>query len=121
MNGEKLNILPSLIVSISLIICAFILRDAYLDRGYPAPEIPYISADLSQLSNSLKLSNKDTLTLTDAADYLGIEEKVLSTMIHENKLEDFPYSVIDGKFIFSKKALDEWVYRTVDTNLIIER
>lgn len=107
---EKNNnlLIGAIIISIALIICASILKDAYVNKGIPSQSSPYINLDITGLKEAL--SDRDTLIGHDVAVYLGIDYDDLKQMLYQDKLKDIPYIRIKGEFIFSKKALDEWLY-----------
>ena len=65
--------------------------------------------DISQLENALKMTGKDTLTVSEAAGYLGIKEEEFSSMIYTGKLDEIPFVNINGTIVFSKKALNGWL------------
>ncbi len=109
MSESRGNIFSFFILAAAMIICAVILKDAYLGRGYPSPSIPYINMDISQLENALKTADKDTLTVSEAAGYLGIKEEEFSSMIYAGKLDEIPYVNINSTIVFSKKALNDWL------------
>lgn len=98
------------VLAISLVVSAVIIRDAYMAK-VEAPSIPYINADLSKVENAL--SNRDSMMLYDLAAYLGINTENLAAfkeMIEKNKIEGLPYIKINGNFVFSKRAVDQWLY-----------
>lgn len=108
MNENRGNILIAFIIAGAIIICALILKDAYLNKGYPSPDIPYINMDLSRLENILK-PTKDALTVQEAADYLGVKQEDFISMLYSGKLDEIPYVNIKSTIVFSKKALDDWL------------
>jgi hypothetical protein len=73
------------------------------------------------LKNKHQISNKslEVLSLTEASDYLKISEKTIKQIIRqEDKVLSesgtfsgmmFPYTEVNGQYIFSKKSLDKWV------------
>ena len=109
-------IFASIIFSISLIICAFILKDAYMSKTVP-PSLPYISADLSQLRDALVYD--DVMLLDEAGAYLGYNYESMGefrSLVGYNKIPGLPYTKLSGKIVFSKKALDEWLYNAAKQN-----
>lgn len=114
-KGNK-NIAVSIILSLALIACAIILRDAYLNKTMPQ-SIPYINADLSTLSNALQ--EDDTMLLEEAGYYLGYSTENMGdfrALVGQNKLEGLPYTRLSGRIVFSRKALDEWLYNAAKQN-----
>ncbi|MDR7237554.1 helix-turn-helix domain-containing protein [Neobacillus drentensis] len=80
--------------------------------------------------NALKPNNvemaltDDTLSISEAADYLKISEDSIKKIIilEEKSIEQggsfsmmFPYSKIYDQYVFSKKSLDQWVQEKVKT------
>jgi hypothetical protein len=73
------------------------------------------------LENEADVSNKplEVLSLTEASTYLKISEQTIKQIIRqEDKILSesgtfsgtmFPYTEVNGQFIFSKNALDKWV------------
>ena len=47
-----------------------------------------------------------TLTMREAADYLGISYWLINQLV---KKKQIPYSKVGGKFLFRVKALDEYL------------
>ncbi|SDN74356.1 hypothetical protein SAMN05518871_107109 [Psychrobacillus sp. OK028] len=62
---------------------------------------------------------EEVLSISEAADYLGISEKSIKEIIIREKLHlnnfgsysgmMLPYSKVYGEFIFSKNSLDLWI------------
>jgi len=50
----------------------------------------------------------DILELSDAANYLKISEGDLLYLVRENSV-GIGYAQINGKYIFSKEGLDQWL------------
>ncbi|MEY2194233.1 helix-turn-helix domain-containing protein [Neobacillus sp. BF23-41] len=85
------------------------------------------------IGNALKQDNvemkitEDTLSISEAADYLKIsEDSIKKIIIQEEKTIEqggafsmmFPYSKIYDKYVFSKKSLDQWVQEKVKTQSV---
>lgn len=120
MDLGKGLITGSIIISVASIICVNILKD-HLGR-MPIPQtqsIPYINADLSKLENVLTNRDKNALTINEAAVYLGIKEEDFRSMVYGGKLKDIPYVDIAERIVFSKKALDEWLYDSAKLHFVI--
>lgn len=71
----------------------------------------------ASLTGSLSVSNmesyknvSDVLQTYDAGIMLGYEQDNLIQDIKSGKLEGIPYIEVGDHYIFSKKALEEWVY-----------
>jgi hypothetical protein len=56
-------------------------------------------------------NNSDVLQAYDAGVMLGYEYNAFIQDINNGKLEGIPYLEIGDHYIFSKKALEEWVYK----------
>lgn len=56
-------------------------------------------------------SSKEILTISEAADYLGISEDKLNGIINgsEGNKTGIPNTRIGNEYLFSRKALSEWV------------
>jgi len=54
--------------------------------------------------------NSDVLMPYDAGAMLGYQSDEFIQMIKDGKLEGIPYVDLGDHYIFSKKALEEWVY-----------
>jgi hypothetical protein len=81
--------------------------------------------------NALKPDNvemtltDDTLSISEAADYLKISEDSIKRIIKIERVTKeqsgsfdgmmFPYSKIYDQYVFSKRSLDQWVQETVKT------
>ncbi len=82
------------------------------------------------LKNKSQVSNKSlgVLSLSEASDYLKIREQIIKQIIRqEDKVLSesgtfsgmmFPYTEINGQYIFSKKSLDKWVEEASESRLI---
>lgn len=80
----------------------------------------YIGVSLKEVANkSTHIDSQviDILELDEAAKYLRLSEGDLLYLIIEND-QDINYIEINGKYIFSKQALHEWVR---STQLKVER
>ena len=72
----------------------------------------------STINGSLNVSNSDynnkiesdVLLIYDAEIMLGYEPNTLRQDIQKGKLEGIPYTKVGTQYLFSKKALEEWVY-----------
>lgn len=61
------------------------------------------------MNDSYNIDN-DILQTYDAGAMLGYNESDLIRDIENGKLEGLPCTKIGGHYIFSKKALEEWIY-----------
>jgi hypothetical protein len=55
-------------------------------------------------------ADKDILMLYDAGAMLGYDPGEFIQDIKNGKLEGIPFIQVGDRYIFSKKALEEWVY-----------
>ena len=116
--NERKSLVSSIIISIALIVCVFILRDAYISKGYPSSQSSHINMDLSQVNQALTFANRDALVLYDAAAYLGLKQATLAAMLRQEKISG-TYILINGNYVFSKKALDEWLYLKAKEHFVV--
>ena len=110
MSKDKL--LPASIVflGISLIISAKIISNGLEINGRFAGE--GVSIGLNNINNTMNADNsKDILTISEAADYLGISEDKLNKIINgsDGNKTGIPHTTIGNEYLFSRKALNEWV------------
>lgn len=87
-----------------------------------------LKQDNPQKQDCEKLTTTDdNLSLSEAAEYLKISEDSIKKIILQEKktIEQggsfsgmmFPYSKIYDQYVFSRKALDQWVQETVKTQI----
>lgn len=55
-------------------------------------------------------ANKDILMVYDAAAMFGYQEENFIRDIENDRLEGLPFTQIGGRYIFSRKSLEEWLY-----------
>lgn len=121
MDQNKGVVWGSIILAITAIICVSMFKDAYMKKSVPQPQtsIPYINADVSKLEGLFKNQDKDALTVAEAASYLGIKQEIFTYMVYNEQLKDLPYVNLGGSIVFSKKALDEWIYNSSKSHVVI--
>ncbi|GAA0086411.1 hypothetical protein UT300007_28510 [Clostridium sp. CTA-7] len=110
MSKEKLLPISIFCLSLSIIISASIISNGMQNNGRFIGE--GISQGLFNITNTISqennnLDSKDSLSLDEASQYLGISQERLTQVIIKD--ESIPCVQISGQFIFSKKALDKWV------------
>ncbi|MDB1933061.1 helix-turn-helix domain-containing protein [Clostridium tertium] len=111
MLKEKLLPISIFSLAISLIISASIIANGMENNGQFIGD--GISQGLFNITNTINqennsnLDSKDILSLDEAARYLGISQERLTQVIIKD--DSIPCVQISGQFIFSKKALEEWV------------
>lgn len=122
MDEVRVKLFSSIVIAVSLVICAFILKDAYIKKGYPPvpASAPTVNVDLTKVEEALRLGGKDVLTAAEAAQYLGIKEDDFTTMLYNKKLDSLPYVNIAGRIVFSKKALNDWMEKAAKTHVSIK-
>lgn len=62
----------------------------------------------NQNNNNLTMNNKTMLDFVDTYRYLNISEDDLNKLV-ANPDTKIPYLKISGKYVFNKKALDQWL------------
>lgn len=67
------------------------------------------------LSGSFSMSGysreeSDVLIPYSAGQMLGYDQDALIFDIENGKLEGIPYTIVGDNYIFSKKALEDWIY-----------
>jgi hypothetical protein len=76
-----------------------------------------LNGSLSVVSNSDSNYNaNDILQGPDAGAILGYDYNAFIQAIKDGKLEGIPYIDLGDHFVFSKKALEEWVYKIQSNN-----
>lgn len=118
MNKDKLLPASIIFLGISLIISAMIISNGLEINGRFSGE--GISIGLNNINNTIydtinKIMNSDNskeiLTISEAADYLGISEDKLNKIINgsDGNKTGIPHTTIGNEYLFSRKALNEWV------------
>lgn len=111
----KEKILP--ISILCFIVSAKIIASGMRDNGSNISSgLNNISQGLNGISNTIySIKNQDNLisrkqiyNITDAANYLGISQFELESIV-ENKDSGIPYVKVNDKYIFNKDALDKWM------------
>ncbi|QLY78452.1 DNA-binding protein [Clostridium intestinale] len=101
---DKLLAISIICLSFSLIIAASIIGRAI--KTAPVSYFPNgLSVDLRQPQQT---TNEKTYNLQTAAEYLGIAEFQLKSII-DDEHNDLPYTKVGDTYIFSKGALDKWL------------
>lgn len=93
-----------LIISISLIICSYMLQDSNLLRNGVHTE----GSSFSVPSN-LNFNQNDVMQIDDVCTYLGIDATALKDAIEKNELPGLPYIKLGDNYLFSRKQIDIWV------------
>jgi excisionase family DNA binding protein len=105
-----------LCLSISIVVSAFIIANAMKNTGDNiSGGLASISGGINNIAGTVNNTNnrnltysRNTLTLSTAATYLGINELRLKEII-ENKDSGIPYIKLGESYILSKDALDKWM------------
>ncbi len=69
----------------------------------------FIGSEISRINSSIKevqAKEKNILSYSEVANYLGITEATLNRLINET---DIPYLKVDNRYIFHKAPLDAWL------------
>lgn len=103
----KKNLLYISIVflGVSMIISSIILSRAIKEGNQLNGSL---SGSFSMIDNSRKES--DVLMPYDAGVMLGYDQDALIIDIENGKLEGIPFAKFGDNYIFSKKALEDWIY-----------
>lgn len=56
--------------------------------------------------NSIQQKDRSVMNVTEAADYLRVSESIIRRFIRQKRI---PYFQIDGRYLFFKEKVDEWV------------
>lgn len=97
-----------LFLGISMIISSYFLSQAIKEQTQLNG---IFNGSLSMDDNS---ENNDILRIYDVAAMFAYEDyDSLIKDIKSGRIEGIPYTKIGENYIFSKKALEEWVYNTV--------
>lgn len=110
-------IISSLIIAVALIICTTKLTNTNAFRG--------ILNAYGSINSSVSLNNgqanqrsyNEVLSIYDATSYLGIDEATLRNVVNSGNVLGIPYVSTGGQIIFSKKALDEWIYNASKSSI----
>jgi hypothetical protein len=103
-------LIGSIILAVALVVSVLIMKDAYLNKNV-SQSIPYINANVSGIEKAL--SNNDSMMLYDFVAYIGGNTSNLEPYqkeIEENKFEGLPFIKINGIIVFSKRAVNQWLY-----------
>jgi hypothetical protein len=120
MDREKLLPLSIICLSISLVVSSIIIANGLREASFGASgslngsissvgnSVGYLSNTIKEINNNTNGTDKDLMTMKEAASYLGTIENNLFYSI-ENKTITVPYTKIEGNYMFSKKAIDKWI------------
>ncbi len=104
-------------LGIALIVSSFILSNAIRQgnqlygnlTGNLSGSFTSTSADVIYTGNK-NYTNNDILITYDAGILLGYQRDDFIRAIISGELEGIPYTKLGSEYIFSRKALEEWVY-----------
>lgn len=106
---KDLTFISILFLGISLLISSLIISKS-LSISEPTIMNGSLNGSLT-LNDTNSYKNSDVLQVYDAAAMLGYNDyNVLIQDINNGKLKGIPYTVIGNHYMFSKKALEEWIY-----------
>ncbi len=133
MNKDKL-LVPAAIVflGLSFLIGSHVLANALTDFGrrldietedigsplrYMASELHEFRQDSTRDSETTQ--EKQTMYLSEAAEYLGFSFKELKFLIEEENI-NIPYIKINRKYVFYKESLDQWQRKIEQQEYVLE-
>jgi len=121
MNKDKILISAAIVfLGLSFIIGSHVLANAISDFGrrfdietqdigsplrYMASELHEFRLDSTRASETTR--EKQTMYMSEAAEYLGFNFKELKFLIEEENI-NIPYIKVNRKYVFYKESLDQW-------------
>lgn len=117
MNNKNQLLGASIIMAVALLLCAYILKDSNLLKSHIPSPANHLSVSLSNADRNLEIKDKQVLSLWEAAAYLHVDSDALKDLLSTQGSTNIPYMKIGNNFIFSKKALDEWVEQGAKSHL----
>lgn len=94
-------------LALSMIISAYIISKSLSEETYMNGNL---SGALTVMSDDTNFITSDVLNEEAARAMFGYAYDYLIQMIRDGNLEHIPYIEFGDNYIFSKKALEEWVY-----------
>ena len=134
MNKDKLLISAAIVfLGLSFIIGSHVLANAISDfgrrfdietedigspLGYMASELHEFRQDyITRYSETTR--EKQTMYMSEAAEYLGFSFKELKFLIEEKNI-NIPYIKVNRKYVFYKESLDQWQRKIEQQEYILE-
>ena len=106
---KNLLYISIMFLGVSMIISSFILSMAIKEGNQLYGSLNGSLSGSFSMSDSSSKDN-DILIPYDAGQMLGYDQDALIIDIENGKLEGIPYAKFGNSYIFSKKALEEWIY-----------
>lgn len=112
MKSNNLLFAGMIILGVSIIISSIILSNPKIEQLQNVNSVLNGSLSMNQTMTSSDSGNtSDILKSDDAAIILGYNSsQYLIRDILGGNPEGIPYVLVDKNYLFSKKALEEWVY-----------
>lgn len=114
-SGGK--IICCIIISIAIVICANMFTKTNFFQGNLNTTGNFNGSVTMYEGQNIGRLYDEVLSIYEAASYLRMEESILKSTINNGNTIGIPYISTGGQIIFSKKALDEWVYSTSKSKL----
>lgn len=102
-----------LFISIIFLGLAMLISSFIISKSLSINEPTIMNGNLNgslTLNDTNSYSRSDVLQASEAGAILGYDYNVFIQDIDNGKLKGIPYIEIGGHYVFSKKALEEWVY-----------
>lgn len=100
-------IICAIIIAAALIICTNKLVGTNLFTGNIRTSGSF-GGNVSLSGNASK--NDEVLSLYEAGGYLNMEPDDLEKLLKSTNTQEIPFFKVSDNYMFSKKALDEWIY-----------
>lgn len=104
---KNLIFISIIFLGVSMIISSLILSMA-IKEGKQLNGI--LNGSFSTSAYSSEERDSDVLMPYDAGYMLGYDQDALIIDIENGKLHGIPYAKLGDNYIFSKKALEDWIY-----------
>lgn len=99
----------SLFLGCCVIGICLVISSVLISNHLPeTPEAPYIPSSLSVTTSESDNKLEDFLSEYEASDFLKISYEDLTSLIKSHEL-DSCFTKINGTYVFSKTALEEWM------------
>lgn len=119
MKEKNYFLIGSIIIAISLVTCAFILKDSNLLNSYipiPSERLTVSFDNLYKKTN--KAEDKQALSRAEAARYLGISQGQIMSLMARDDENKIPFIKLGREEFFSKKALNDWLERAANEHYV---
>lgn len=99
MNNNKLYLIAVIILAVSLFSGSIVIGDSLNNISNQLQKLQTLGDDQSE---------KNILSLKEAAEYLSIQPQTLQNTIETTSV-GIPYLKLEDKYIFTKGGLDKWL------------